>query len=558
MNSEIRNCQNCKQNFTIEPEDFDFYQKIDVPPPTFCPDCRLQRRMMFRNERALYNRKCDLCGAGIIAMYSPDKPFKVYCPKCFYSDKWDPMKYGRPYDPAKSFFAQMKELMQEVPHLSLLQENAINSPWINYELDSKNCYLNFGGQYNEDSAYNQYALKAKDSFDNFWPMAGQFIYETTVAENGYKIFFSKLCFDCRETYFSFDCRNCVYVIGCTGLRHKQYHIFNKPVSKEEFERFLKDNLGSRTKVNALKKKAQEFFRSQPQRALFIDRSVDSTGNMLESCKNCKECWNTSKTEDSKWQFYSLEGRDSYDVFSVWKGERCYDILGGSEAFNVRFTLGSLRQTSDVEYCYFAMNIHNSFGCVNLRNKKHCILNMQYTEMEYKKLRAEIIASMDENPYVDSKGRTFTYGGFFPYDLSLFGYNETVADEFFPLTYEEIRERGFNLGTFEADQQSPSDYEVPDSIDVVRDDILQKVLRCKASGKVFRIIPMELQFYRRFNLPIPEYAPFERHHQRLQFISDHINLLERICGKCNKIIQSIYSELEFPIVYCDDCYHHYVA
>ena len=43
MNSEIRQCQNCKQDFTIEPDDFGFYEKIKVPPPTFCPLCRAQR-----------------------------------------------------------------------------------------------------------------------------------------------------------------------------------------------------------------------------------------------------------------------------------------------------------------------------------------------------------------------------------------------------------------------------------------------------------------------------------------------------------------------------------
>lgn len=26
-----RTCQNCRQDFTVEPEDFDFYKKIDVP-----------------------------------------------------------------------------------------------------------------------------------------------------------------------------------------------------------------------------------------------------------------------------------------------------------------------------------------------------------------------------------------------------------------------------------------------------------------------------------------------------------------------------------------------
>lgn len=50
MNSETKTCQNCKQKFSIELEDFDFYKKISVPPPTFCPKCRLQRRLAWLKE----------------------------------------------------------------------------------------------------------------------------------------------------------------------------------------------------------------------------------------------------------------------------------------------------------------------------------------------------------------------------------------------------------------------------------------------------------------------------------------------------------------------------
>ncbi|MBI5220508.1 MAG: hypothetical protein HY978_01565 [Candidatus Liptonbacteria bacterium] len=41
--SEAKICQNCKTDFTIDPEDFDFYRKIDVPPPTWCPECRVRQ-----------------------------------------------------------------------------------------------------------------------------------------------------------------------------------------------------------------------------------------------------------------------------------------------------------------------------------------------------------------------------------------------------------------------------------------------------------------------------------------------------------------------------------
>ena len=77
MSSETKICQNCKNNFTIEPEDFKFYEKIKVPPPTWCPECRAQRRMTWRNERALYKRK-DANGIDVISIYSEDKPVKIY------------------------------------------------------------------------------------------------------------------------------------------------------------------------------------------------------------------------------------------------------------------------------------------------------------------------------------------------------------------------------------------------------------------------------------------------------------------------------------------------
>src|SRR3989339_1540309 len=115
MESKTKTCQNCKHEFRIEPEDFDFYEKIKVPAPTFCPECRAQRRLAFRNERNLYKRKCDLCGKDIISRYSPEppsgwkKPLKVYCPKCWYSDQWDPMEYGQDYDFSRGFFEQFKD-----------------------------------------------------------------------------------------------------------------------------------------------------------------------------------------------------------------------------------------------------------------------------------------------------------------------------------------------------------------------------------------------------------------------------------------------------------------
>ena len=70
MNSQNKVCQNCKIEFTIEPEDFEFYKKVGVPAPTFCPECRMQRRMAFRNEVNLHKRKDSLTGKINFSMFS--------------------------------------------------------------------------------------------------------------------------------------------------------------------------------------------------------------------------------------------------------------------------------------------------------------------------------------------------------------------------------------------------------------------------------------------------------------------------------------------------------
>src|SRR3989338_7300352 len=116
-NMETKNCQNCKQDFTIEPEDFSFYEKIKVPPPTFCFDCRAQRRMMFRNERVLYKRPNNAPGKEeqIISIHRPGTPLTVYDDRTWWSDKWDPLSYGQSYDFSRPFFTQFKELYMAIP-----------------------------------------------------------------------------------------------------------------------------------------------------------------------------------------------------------------------------------------------------------------------------------------------------------------------------------------------------------------------------------------------------------------------------------------------------------
>ena len=212
------------------------------------------------------------------------------------------------------------------------------------------------------------------------------------------------------------------------------------------------------------------------------------------------------------------------------------------------------------------NSRNCFGCIGLKNNdEYCILNKQYTKEEYETLVPKIIEHMM---------KTGEWGEFFPSSMSPFGYNETVAMEYYPISPpltppyqgggEEVppltRGRlggGFNWSTYESpppkvDKVIPAD-KLPSNIEDIPDDILNWAIECEVTKKPFRIIQQELGFYRKHHLPIPRRHPDQRHLDRMQLRNPR-KLYERTCDKCHKQIQTTYAPERPEIVYCETCYN----
>src|SRR3989344_5716325 len=182
-NSENRICQNCKNSFVIEPEDFGFYEKMGVPAPSLCPDCRFKRRAIWRNETTLYTgRKCAKCGKSIVSMYNPKSPYTIYCHECYNSDSWDPRDYAMDYDENRSFFKQFGELIKKVPKSTTYMTTAsgpnINSEYTNMAGGNKNCYLLFNVGKNENTLYARGVFNARDSLDIYFGTDLERCYET--------------------------------------------------------------------------------------------------------------------------------------------------------------------------------------------------------------------------------------------------------------------------------------------------------------------------------------------------------------------------------------------
>lgn len=171
-----RQCSTCNQPFPLSDPEKTFYEKVSpvlasrkylIADAKHCPDCRQKRRLRFRNGLNLYGRKCDLCQKDIIAVYPKDTSYPVYCPECWWGDKWDALHYQIDWNDL-SPFENIKTLLQTVPVLSLINTNSDNSTYAHDAENNKNCYLVFSSIGSQDSMYLVDSNKMRNSLDAYW------------------------------------------------------------------------------------------------------------------------------------------------------------------------------------------------------------------------------------------------------------------------------------------------------------------------------------------------------------------------------------------------------
>ena len=579
MSTEDRNCRNCKQSFVIEPDDFAFYEKVQVPPPTFCPECRMQRRLIWRNDFTFYNRKCDLCNRNIISVYSPDNPQTIYCNKCWWSDKWDSNQYGTEFDFTKPFFEQFRALREKVPTLALVNDNgigSINSEYTQNVEFSKNCYMVMVAWKLENCLYSSYGVETKDAVDCMGMLGNN--------ENVYELMYSEKCYGCRNIYnstslidcaYCYDCHNCEHCFMSAGLRNKKYYFKNTQYSEEEYKKLIESyTLHSWSGSERARIEFENFILKYPRKFAYLKNCVNCTGDNQFNAKNAHSVFHARRTENSKYLENGDTQIDSYDLSVGGELEQCYEGITPDHSHRALFTVYTWKST-DVTYCEFCQSSSNLFGCVGLKSAEYSILNKIYSKEQYFKLRNKIVEYMR---------KTGEWGNFFPMTMSPFSYNETMAQLSFPLTKEETLDKSLKwqdniqqtTGKETLDWSS-----VPDSIKDIQDSLLEEILRCQKCRRNFRIVPAELEFYRKNNISIPRLCFYCRLTKRFQ-LRTPAKLWHRQCmcdgsasspqvttsykykntikhphhleGRCPNEFETSYAPERKEIVYCEQCYN----
>lgn len=590
---ETKSCQNCKQDFALDDSDLGFLKANNLPPPTFCPNCRLQRRLAFRNERTLYKRTCGLCGKSIVTIYAPDKDLTVYCQPCFWSDKWDPLEYGREYDFSRTLFEQWRELRARVPipAMNTLYQTLVNSDYTNQVGHLKNCYLLFNSDYSENCAYGSEVENSRDAFDNVSIAECTLCYECVNCESCYKTFYSEDCESCHGVWFSKNLSGCSDCFGCVNLRKQKFCLFNEQLSEEEYRKRLAEMTKDSASLISYGQKARELWNKYPVKFAHERQNANCTGEYISNCRDVKDSYLVTQSQNCRYAMWLVapNSKDCWDYTEYGdSAERVYDSINvGMNVSEIKFCNFAFSSLARMEYSAFCFSSSDLFGCVSLRSNQFCILNRKYSPEEYAGLVAKIKKQMVDVPYRDACGREYRYGEFFPIELSLFGYNETSAEEYFPLTREEAEKEGYNWKESEGRNYKidlgPAD--LPLRADLAEESILGVVIGCAASGTddaahncatAFKILPQELAFLKQQELPLPtkcfscrQIARIKRRNSvhfrkaacecaghesgRGGYANQNLAAHQHGEGVCAEKFQTTYPADHPAPIYCDKCY-----
>ena len=554
--NENKTCQNCKKDFVVESEDFNFYEKIKVPSPTFCPDCRQDQRILFRNFKTLYKVNSAKSGKNTISMYGPDSPYIIYNHEEWWSDDWDAKNYGRDFDFSRPFFEQLFDLWKAVPHYALMNNASENCEYSNMAWRSKNCYFIFGCIENENCDYGHLLWNSRDSIDCLYLFKSELCYESIDCINCNRLLYSQDCENCSDSIGLFDCRGCNDCIGCVGLQQKSYHIFNKPVTKEEYAKFLKEHpLTDPLSIKNILEEREKVRLELPHRFYFGTRNNDVSGNHIINSKNVHHSFDIKGGENSKFGFTVRTFKDSYDISFNPDIEESYQVMASGKGNNllVCHLCNSSTYAFYSEHCY---NSHNIFGCQGLKSSEYCILNKQYTKEEYEKLKIKIIEHMKE---------TGEWGLWFPVWMSTFAYNESIVNEYTPRTKSEALALGYQWKDdlpITIGQETIAYDELPNDPASYGNELLKNVLKCDECGRNYRFIEREIVFYKRLNLPLPRCC-FNCRHQRRMDLRLPRKLWHRQCmcdkkhvhheGHCDIEFETSYAPDRPEIIYCEKCY-----
>lgn len=554
-------------------------QIIPLPLPTLCPEIRLLQKLLFINQTKFYNNTCALSGQKTISRLSPESWYTIYTNKNRSSDDRESLDYGIAIDDQKSIMDHIYHLTQVTPYQDLiwsLSNTQTNAVYTNYTSDIIDSYMVWDANNVEKSCYSMLILNAKYTIDCLSCSYVENCYQCVDSDHIFACFYCNKVVWTKYSRYMADCQNCDYCIGCVWLSGKKYYILNQASDEQTYHRTLEKLQDSIYREQFIKQWT-DISNGRPRPAVTIVGSEDASGSDILDSSGV-HCSFTIRDSQDIWYSYNLQSsQDCLDVFSYGHESYCmYNSVQTGRYSHHIYQSSTIGKGENLLYCIEVKKSKNCFGCVNMRDKEYCIFNKQYTKEEYEIIVPKLIERIKSE---------WSQSDFLWSQCSPFPYNDTFAMMYFPIhtihyaDKSEVIDQSWCLDVYVEDAEAfisrawlqvsnlvkwpiwwrNKQWEVnmPDHIELLHKEdvakihdydttILHKAIVCEISGRPFRIVAIELEFYKKYKLAIPTIHPDIRHEKR--FLSRANRALHiRSCSKTGEEILSIYPQsVSFPV------------
>ncbi|MFN8392185.1 MAG: hypothetical protein U0136_17970 [Bdellovibrionota bacterium] len=509
-------CRKSGERFEISADDLAFLERVSpkigdavesVPPVTLAPRYRAMRRLAWRNSNHLYRRQCMKTGAPIVSAYPSECPFPIYSTPVWWSDDWDQTASGRAVDLRRPFFEQFRELMFEAPRPAVMNSGSQNSEYCNYAGQNKNCYMaNNGSWYNETCLFGEAYLRCRDCVDCSYVRGCELCYEVVGGDALYECSHCTDCHTSANCHFSFNLRGCRDCFLSCNLRNKVGYIRNLPASEAQLAA-LREQMKTVAGLAEMRAELEQLERGTIHPAYLNINCEESSGDYLTNCKNVRFSSIVGNIRDGKYLLHCDEAQDMWDCsLSGYAGSELYyeTVSSGDGGSRALFCSGSWA-SHEVMYCDTVMSCRSCFGCIGLKRAENTVLNRSYTRKEYEHIVRTLIGHMRE---------TGEWGEFFPEALAPHAYNESHAQDFYPLEQSQALTIGYRWKPSPPVVVAMNENLPPEGIAQFRDSFCDVTYSCRTTGRSFKIIRSELGVLRKLQIAPPVVCPEERRTARL--------------------------------------------
>lgn len=290
----------------------------------------------------------------------------------------------------QQFIQEFEKLKLRFPQTASHSLRSENSDYGDYFFACRNMFFSFDDAQCENSIYLFDSFKTKDSVDGDYIVESEKCYECVDLLKCYNSTYLNYCARVYDSHFCWDCGDSNNLFGCVHLKFKQYCIFNKQYTKEEYDKKAKELLQRPVEINL--KELNELTKNYPITTTNVTHSENCDYcNHVHDAKNYYLCFDAGHGENCAYLYDAFYNKNCYDFTQSFHSESSYECVDCSK-LNKCFFMKDCTDMYDSGFCEHCIYSHDLFGCYGLNKKEYCILNKQYSKEDYQKEVSEIVES----------------------------------------------------------------------------------------------------------------------------------------------------------------------